>query len=275
MTGVPGTTGVKMVGNARQLADDPLTARPLIGVLGGLGPAATLDFYAKVLALTPAASDQEHVRLLIDADPEVPNRNESVAGSGPSSAPALVAKAMRLKAAGAELLVMPCNAAHAYLADIATATGLRLISIVDEALKAARSASTGARRIGLLATTGTLQAGLYQRAMEAEGLEAATLGAASLASFMDVIYRVKAGELQGGNDAEGAAGGQQLRGRLLALAAELIDDGAEVLIAACTEVPLVITGEAAVQLSVPLIDATQVLARAVVDVGAARRIAAP
>src|SRR5690606_20328067 len=170
--------------------------RPLIGILGGLGPAATLDLYAKVLALTPAASDQDHVRLIIDADPQVPDRNESVAGSGPSSAPALVAKALRLKAAGAELLVMPCNAAHAYSAEIEATTGLRLISIVGEALKAAQAAAPGARRIGLLATSGTLQAGIYQRALEARGLEAVTLDSLSLASFMDVIYRVKAGELR-------------------------------------------------------------------------------
>src|SRR5690606_26451669 len=82
--------------------------RPLIGVMGGLGPAATVDFYAKVVAATRAASDQDHVRLIIDADPTVPDRSASVTGTGESSAPALVAKALRLAAAGADVLTMPC-----------------------------------------------------------------------------------------------------------------------------------------------------------------------
>src|SRR5690606_10911623 len=113
------------------------SGRPLVGVLGGLGPAATLDLYAKIVALTPASTDQEHIRLLIDAAPEVPVRNRSVAGAGPSSAPALIAKARRLAAAGAELLVLACNAAHAYQADIVAAVELPFIGIVDEAVQAA------------------------------------------------------------------------------------------------------------------------------------------
>jgi aspartate racemase len=70
-----------------------------IGVLGGLGPEATLGFLAKVLALTPAASDQEHLHLIIDNNPQVPNRNLAIAGEGPSAGPALAAMARRLERA--------------------------------------------------------------------------------------------------------------------------------------------------------------------------------
>lgn len=234
--------------------------RPLIGVLGGLGPAATLDFYGKVLSLTPAATDQQHVRLLIDADPEVPNRNESVAGSGPSSAPSLVAKALRLKAAGAEMLVMPCNAAHAYRAEIEAASGLPFISIVTEALAASTAAAPDAARVGLLGTSGTLRAGLYQRALQESGRTAVTLDEPALARFMAVIYRVKAGELANAD----------LRREMLALAMELVADGAEVIIAACTEVPLLLGEPETKALSVPLVDATEALARAVVERGRSR-----
>src|SRR5690606_22365475 len=81
--------------------------RPLIGVIGGLGPAATVDFYAKIVTATKATADQDHVRLIIDADPTVPDRSASVLGTGESAAPALIEKALRLAAAGADLLAMP------------------------------------------------------------------------------------------------------------------------------------------------------------------------
>src|SRR5690606_20388906 len=88
--------------------------RPLIGVIGGRVPAATLDVYAQVAAATRAASDSDHVRLTLAADPTAPDRSASVTGTGESTAPALVAKALRLAAAGADVLTMPCNSAHAY-----------------------------------------------------------------------------------------------------------------------------------------------------------------
>jgi len=94
----------------------------VVGVLGGLGPEATLDFMAKLLerttALTGAVTDQEHLHLLVDCNPKVPNRNRAVAGTGPSPAPDLAAMARRLDAAGADLLVMACNTAHHWEADI-------------------------------------------------------------------------------------------------------------------------------------------------------------
>src|SRR5690606_663852 len=124
-------------GAAATTARAEVGRRPLVGILGGLGPAATVDFYAKVVAATRAASDQDHVRLIIDGDPSVPDRSASVSGRGESSAPALVAKARRLAAAGAEVLAMPCNSAHAYEAEIRQAVDLPFISIVDEAVREA------------------------------------------------------------------------------------------------------------------------------------------
>lgn len=230
--------------------------RPLIGVIGGLGPAATLDFYAKVLELTPAGSDQEHIRLIIDADPEVPNRNDSVAGSGPSSAPALAAKARRLKDAGAELLVMPCNAAHAYRREIEAAAGLPLISIVDEALKAVAARPPGTGKVGILATTGTLDSGLYQRALLDSGRPPATLEGPSLAAFMRLVYRIKAGDV-----------GTAARLEMLDHGRALVAAGARALIAACTEVPLVLRASDEAELGAPIVDATEALARAVVVLG--------
>ncbi|MEZ4608353.1 MAG: amino acid racemase [Deinococcales bacterium] len=105
------------------------------GVIGGLGPEATLDFFAKLLEKTAAKSDQEHLHVIINNNPHVPNRNEAIAGRGPSPGPALAANALALKAAGADFLVMVCNAAHAFQADIEAVCDLPLLSIIEVAVK--------------------------------------------------------------------------------------------------------------------------------------------
>lgn len=85
-----------------------------VGVLGGMGPEATVDFMARVLAATPASVDQQHIRMLVDHNPCIPDRHAAIAGTGPDIGPGLAAMAQGLEAAGADFLVMVCNTAHAY-----------------------------------------------------------------------------------------------------------------------------------------------------------------
>ncbi len=115
----------------------------LVGVLGGLGPEATVDFMARVLALTPADSDQDHIHLLVDQNPNVPNRQEAILRDGENPSPAIVAMAKRLEAAGCDLLVMPCNTAHAWEQDIRSATSIPFLSIVEATVAATVSAKSG------------------------------------------------------------------------------------------------------------------------------------
>jgi aspartate racemase len=217
------------------------SSRPL-GVLGGMGPAATLDFLAKVQARTPpGARDQDHLRLLVDINPQVPDRNAALRGEGPSPAPALAAMAQGLERAGAEGLVMVCNSAHAFAGDIRAAVSIPLISIIDETVQRVRRDHPQARRVGLLAADACLRAALYQDAFAAAGVEA---------RFMALIYRIK-----GGDTGDGA------RAEMSALADELVASGAEVIVSACTEVPLVL-GPADVR--TPLVDCTEVLVDAAI-----------
>ncbi len=82
-----------------------------VGVLGGMGPDATVDFMAKVIALTPATKDQDHIRMIIDHNPKVPNRQTAILDNGEDPGPDLAATATRLDTAGADFLVIPCNTA--------------------------------------------------------------------------------------------------------------------------------------------------------------------
>ena len=215
-----------------------------LGVLGGMGPAATLDFLAKLQAATPAGRDQDHLRVLVDINPQVPDRNDP--GNAPG--PVLAAMAVGLRDAGAEVLAIACNTAHAYAEAIRTASGLPLIDMIDIACKAARLG--GASKVGILATG--LALGLYQDRLVGMGLEPVSLSKAKQEWFMSLLYRIKAGDLS-----------EEVENEMALIAYSLADSGAEAVIAGCTEVPLVLEADA---LEIPLIDAGQVLAERCVQV---------
>lgn len=228
------------------------------GILGGMGPAATLDLMGRVLRLTPPGREQDGVRLIVDSNPTVPDRNDALLRGGPSPAPALVAMARGLQAAGADFLVMACNTAHAFQFEIERAVGVPFVSIIEEAgAEAARLAPAPGARVGLLAGEGCLEASLYQTELARRGLTPVVPEGALRAEFMELLYAIKAGDV-----------GTESRRRMARIAAALEAEGAELLIAACTEVPLVVApGET----QAPLIDATELLARAIVDMALGRR----
>lgn len=219
-----------------------------IGVIGGMGPAATADFFAKLIAATGAARDQDHLRILIDSNPRVPDRNAAIAGRGPSPGPDLARAARGLEHAGADFLVIACNTAHAFAGEIEAAVSIPLLSMIDATVDASMEASPA--RVGVLAGDGCRRAGLYQRAFEARGVEALFPPDAAQQDFMDMLYRIKAGDA-----------GDAIRRRMAALAIDLNARGAQAVIAACTEVPLVLDSDA---LATPVISSTDALvARAV------------
>lgn len=219
----------------------PLT----VGVIGGLGPEATVDFFSKVVAATDAATDQDHLRVLIDNNPRVPNRNEAIAGRGPSPGPALAAMAVGLEAAGADFLVMVCNAAHAFQPHIEAAVAIPFLSIIDVTRDATLAAAAGVSRVAVLAAAGCIDAGLYQRAFEAAGVAVDLPEGETRERFMRLLYRIKAGAV-----------GPESRAEMRAIAQALLARGGGAVVAGCTEVPLVLDPS---DLDVPLVSSTDAL----------------
>lgn len=214
----------------------------VLGVLGGMGPAATVAFLARIQALTPAQGDADHIRVVMDMNPQVPDRN-----TRPGEAEAALADmAIRLKAAGAEVLAMPCNTAHAQKAGI-EAAGLPFIDMIARTVAAA--GATGARSIGVLATPGG--EALYRAALLAQGARPVLLAGPDRSAFMDAVYAVKRGDV-----------GSMRRAEMRRLAEALRLAGADGVIAGCTEVPLLLTEG---DVSVPLTDSAEVLASACVE----------
>lgn len=219
--------------------------RGLIGVLGGMGPLATIDFMHKVLAATPADTDQDHVPMLVSSIPQVPDRAAAFRGDGASPLAAMIASGQRLVRAGASLVVIPCNTAHLWFDDIQRALGLPMLHLVDAALADAVAAVGASGTIGLLCTDATLASGLYMN--RAPQVRWALPTAHEMRDWvMPGIRAVKAGELDRGAELLGAA------------AQALARRGTQALVLGCTEVPLVLGASNA---PVPVIDATASLAR--------------
>ncbi|WP_312161446.1 amino acid racemase [Phenylobacterium sp.] len=216
----------------------------VLGVLGGMGPAATLDFLAKLQALTPAERDQDHIRTLVDINPQVPDRNDLLNKPGP----VLAEMAGALRGAGADVLAIACNTAHAYADIITRSSGLPLIDMIGTASAAARD--SGARRAGVLGTPQALK--LYREYLAAQGMGLVTLAPDRQELFMSLIYAIKRGDC-----------GPEVRGQMAALTADLAAGGAETIIAGCTEVPLVFEAGSG---RLPFIDAGETLARRCVSV---------
>jgi len=208
-----------------------------IGVIGGMGPAATADFLALLVAGVAAAQDRDHPRVLIDSNPHVPDRNAAALHGAQTPGPALAAMARGLAAQGAQLLAMPCNAAHGW-ADAITAAPF--VSMIDAAM--AEAMAHRPRAIGVLAVGATLALDLYGRACPVPVL------AGDLAVVQPAVNAIKAGDR-----------GEAVRAALAGEAARLVAAGAGVIIAGCTEVPLAL-GQGDV--AVPLINSTAALARA-------------
>jgi aspartate racemase len=223
----------------------------IVGVLGGMGPDATVDFMAKVIALTPADKDQDHLHILVDHNPTVPNRQTFILGGDEDPGPAMAAMARRLEAAGADFLVIPCNTAYAFQESILDVVGIPLISIIDESIEAVGEKAPGAKAVGLLATNGCLQAGVYQSAMAAKDLAAVLPEDDELEQLMTLINGIKAGDK-----------GDDVSASMRKLAEALVDRGAAAIIAGCTEIPLVLESS---MLDVPLISSTDVLAQKTVQ----------
>ncbi len=195
----------------------------IVGVLGGMGPGATVEFMRRIQDATAAVTDQDHIRMIVDCNPQVPDRTDFILGNGPDPRPFLLNMVRGLERAGAELLVMPCNTAHYFLAELKSAAN---VPIVDWTLETASAVSLlGVRRAGVLATSGTLVAGIYPRAFDQFGIQTIVPGEMAQGQLMKTIYDIKK---EGVSDSS--------IGRIDQVVQELAGQDADVCVVACTEV---------------------------------------
>ena len=222
----------------------------IVGIIGGMGPDATVDLFQKILRATPAKRDQDHLRIIIDCNSKIPDRTAHIMRGEENPGPYLLSSARLLEQAGVDVMAMPCNAAHAWHDEIQASVGVPVLHIMRTAADYAAERWPNMKRIGLLAVPSTVKVGIYHRAFAEKGIEGIDQDEKYQDMTTKAIFAVKAG--QTGPDIQ----------RLAADAGEyLAAQGAEAVIAGCTEIPLILKDG---DISVPVVDATQALAAAVV-----------
>ena len=225
-----------------------------IGILGGMGPLATVDLFRKITVHTDAKSDQEHPRVVIDSNTDIADRTEALLHGGADPTPEMIKSAQHLERIGADVLIMPCNTAHCFYDAVAASVHIPMLHMIALTCDALRE--RGVKRAGLLATDGTVQTGIYQRAFADSGITLLTPPSAAQAAVMDIVYSgIKAGKL----DYDASAFRAACEGLLAA--------GAETLVLGCTELPPVFD---LYRLDYPAVDPTLELA-----LGALRFIGCP
>lgn len=194
------------------------------GVIGGMGPLATAVFLYRLRTRHPAQRDQDHPRVLVDCDPALPDRTRALCAGGLSPRQALAGKARGLEQAGAEMLLMPCNTAHAFLGDIRAAVTVPIVDMIAVTAERAAGAGRRATTVGVLATEGTIATDLYGRALRERG--AAAVYAEDQQEVSALIRDVKGGRRAHADE------------RLARQIARLAQDGAQAVILGCTELSL-------------------------------------
>jgi aspartate racemase len=223
-------------------------AHPVVGIIGGMGPEATVELMRRVVARTPAMDDQDHVHLIVDNNPKIPSRiAHLIEGHGIDPTAELVRMARNLERAGVDALAMPCNTAHAYAPAIRGAVTIPLLDMVDLTVDRLTTMTAASARVGLLASTAVHAVGVYAHALEARGL--VPVVPARQEALMTLIRGVKRG-----------ATGADARQRLGDIASELAR-AVDVMLIACSELSLISTGITA---DLPLVDSVEVLAEAIV-----------
>jgi len=212
-----------------------------------MGPAAAADFYARVVAAHGALRDQDHPPCILYSATQVPDRTAFLLEGGADPTPELTAAASLLEAAGADFIAIPCNSAHAFLPAIRAAVDIPVLDMVALAAATVVRVVPQAHRIGVLATSGTVDVKLYSGPLRAAGLDPMYPKPAVQAEVMGAIKDIKAGA---------ASPGRASDPRLLAAAEHLSERGADCIIMGCTEIPLALDGADS---PVVAIDGNQVL----------------
>ncbi|WP_040363492.1 aspartate/glutamate racemase family protein [Coprothermobacter platensis] len=223
--------------------------KKIVGVIGGMGPEATIDLLRKIIRCSNARSDQEHVHLIIDDNTDIPDRTAFLMGKGENPLPFILRSAMLLQNAGVDAICMACNTAHYFEKEIKTFIQVPFISIVNSTITSLQEHFPPPQRIGIAGTKGVFLANLYGNLLMQSGYMVVCPPEQVQNMLMDVIYGIKGGNVRGViNEAETLFEWYKRR--------------SDVVLLACTELPILLDY---LTIDVPIIDTTLSLAQAIVS----------
>ncbi|KAB3534797.1 amino acid racemase [Alkaliphilus pronyensis] len=197
-----------------------------IGILGGMGPEATANFFNKVIHLTNGSSDQEHIPIIIENNVLIPDRTEYLLGNGPSPLKYLIKSAIVLELMGADFIVMPCNTAHCFYEDIKEYLDIPILNMVQITADFIKNNYKNTKQVGLLATMGTYSSKIYENYFAHNNIEVIALKKENQKKLQEIIYKIKKGNKQ------------NHKSELINFLKELNEKSIEIVILGCTELPL-------------------------------------
>lgn len=231
--------------------DQKIPSVEFVGILGGMGPLATLDLLKKIADQTEGDRDQDHIPMIVLADPSTPDRTASILDeNAPSSLPFILSAIEKLNRSGASVIAMPCNTAHHWLTEIKEISKVPILNMVELTCRHITGILPRGSVVGILGTQGTISAGIYQHGLSEVGLQSIVPSESACAGVSNAIDAVKANRIDEGKEA------------LCFALTELADAGAAASVLACTELPLIwdlIAASATVDMHV--VDPTAILAR--------------
>ena len=218
-----------------------------LGILGGMGPAASAEFILRLIQQTSATCDQEHIPFVLWNEPRTPDRSTSMRDGNDYPLPYLKEGILSLKSVGCDYIVIPCNSAHYWYDELAK-LDIPIIHIVDSVVDELKSLDILNQTIGVMGTQGTIEYGIYQQRLESQGWKCIVPGSAEMDYFVQpAIDFIKAGNIT------------EAHYLLVKVIDSLIERGAKAVVLGCTELPLAV--RELEQNSIPLINSIDSLVK--------------
>jgi aspartate racemase len=218
-----------------------------------MGPEATADLFHRIIKVTPVERDQDHPRTIIYSNSKVPDRTPAVLGKGETPIPQMLMAARKLEEAGADFLIIPCNTAHYFIDELRAGLNIPVMHMIDITAERTAKDFPQAKKVGLIATDGTVKSGIYEKSFSKTGFEIIIPPERLQTKVMEAIYdHIKTGKLERGKEIT------------MEVAEDLVRSGAEAVICGCTEISLVLKDGA---LDVPVVDPLQFLAETASKIG--------
>ncbi len=224
--------------------------KKILGILGGMGPGATVDAFSKLVSNTQASKDQEHIPVIIVSIPDIPDRTENIIHHGPSPLPAMINSLHILERMGVSCVIIPCNTAHYWYEDLRNSVNMHFISIIDATCN--KIIEMGVKRIALLATTATIYTQLYQNNLNKHEVECIVPDEINQYKIMQSIISYKAGNLI------------KAKELIYPYVEQLKSLGINKFVMGCTEIPLILNEQAEIYPD-NFIDATEELIKEAIN----------
>ena len=226
----------------------------ICGIIGGVGPSATVDLYRLITMHTPAKNDQEHLRIIIDSHPQIPDRTEALLNYGESPVKHLLESIRLLEKAGVDFIVCPCNTSHVFLRRLKDQMAVPFIDMIEETLKFLHEKKI--RKAGLLSSAGTAKTRIYQETAESYGIEIVIPSEKGIKAEMEAIYG-----LQGIKSGVRYEKSKKNKGLLSGIITEFAKKDIKAVIMGCTEIPLCLDKN---DTTLELVNSTEILAKEII-----------